>query len=61
MPIEIKELNIRINVNQNQQEQDAPSSPGKASSQGGEGGDQDEVIAACVEQVMELLKNKMER
>lgn len=60
MPIEIKELNIRINVNQNQQEQDAPPTPGKASSAGGEGG-QDEVIAACVEQVMELLKNKMER
>jgi len=57
MPIEIKELNIRIHVNQNQQEQDSNSPEPEAHGVA----DKDELIAECVEQVMELLKNKQDR
>ena len=56
MPIEIRELNIRIHVNQNQPEQDGDTQKENAG-----GSDKDEIIAECIEQVMELLKNKQER
>jgi hypothetical protein len=59
MPIEIKELNIRINVNQNQPEQDGP--PQHATAQTPGNNNKEEIIAECIEQVMELLKNKMDR
>ena len=58
MPIEIRELNIRVSVNQSPAEQD--SKPG-GSSGGGGGADKDEIIAECVEQILEILKNKNER
>jgi hypothetical protein len=58
MPLEIRELNIRVSVNQNQQEQE--SSPDPAGS-GGNLPDKDELISECVEQVMELLKLQNER
>ncbi len=64
MPIEIRELTIRVSVNQSPAE-DSPSggaAGGGGSPQGGGGGgDKDQVIAECVEQVMEILKNKLER
>lgn len=59
MPIEIKELNIRINVNQGQPEQNTPPHEGKADAQAMP--DKNEIMAECIEQVMELLKNKQER
>jgi len=59
MPIEIKELNIRINVNQGQQEE--KSSPQEGSNKPQELPDKNELMAECVEQVMELIKNKQER
>jgi hypothetical protein len=59
MPIEIKELNIRINVNQNQPEQDAP--PQQATAQTAGNNNKEEIIAECIEQVMDILKNKMDR
>lgn len=60
MPIEIRELNIRIHVNENQQEQDpAAGQSGNSSSAGT--ADKDELIADCIEKIMELLKNKQER
>lgn len=58
MPIEIRELNIKVSVSQNQQEQD--SSP-PAGSTGSAVPDKDELISECVEQVMELLNMKNER
>ncbi|GGB09318.1 DUF5908 family protein [Mucilaginibacter rubeus] len=59
MPIEIRELNIRVSVNQSPAEQDSkPSGVGGGS---GGGGDKDEIIAECVEQILEILKNKNER
>ncbi|MET3498693.1 hypothetical protein ABIC45_000284 [Mucilaginibacter rubeus] len=58
MPIEIRELNIRVSVNQSPAEQDSKPSGGGS---GGGGGDKDEIIAECVEQILEILKNKNER
>lgn len=49
MPIEIKELHIKINVDDS----------GKATK--GKSAGTDEVVAICVEQVMELLKLQKER
>ncbi len=59
MPIEIRELNIRVSVNQSPAEQDSKSGGGGGSKGGG--GDKDEIIAECVEQILEILKNKNER
>lgn len=58
MPIEIRELNIKVSVSQNQQEQDSAPS---VSSPAGAAPDKDEIISECVEQVMELLKLKNDR
>ncbi len=58
MPIEIRELNIRVSVSQNQQEQDSGSAGGTMA-RGVP--DKDELISECVEQIMELLKMKNER
>lgn len=52
MPIEIKELHIRINVDE---------TSGNSSSETGPVTDRDKIIEACVEQVMELLAKKEER
>ncbi|UOE47024.1 DUF5908 family protein [Mucilaginibacter sp. SMC90] len=60
MPIEIRELNIRVSVNQSPTEQDSKPSGG-GDGQGGGGGDKDDIIAECVEQILEILKNKNER
>lgn len=52
MPIEIKELHIKINVDE---------SSGNSAPETGAGTDRDKIIEACVEQVMELLAKKEER
>jgi len=61
MPIEIKELHIRIAVN---------TSPGgespesrSAYARGGKGSEdeKDAIVAECVEQVLSILQNKSER
>jgi len=51
MPIEIKELHIKINVNEG-----SKSSPEKAP----KGKDKD-LVAECVEQVMQVIERKKER
>lgn len=58
MPIEIRELNIKVSVTQNQPEQDSAPSSG---STGGSMPEKDELISECVEQVIELIKQKNER
>ena len=59
MPLEIKELIIRVSVNQPGQQ--SPSSQA-ASSQPGDNKDEKEaLINQCVEQIVDLLKNKKER
>jgi hypothetical protein len=52
MPIEIKELHIKINVDENPRSQN----PEKIKRS-----ERDDLIAACVEQVLEILSKKEER
>jgi hypothetical protein len=54
MPIEIKELNIRINVSDDQNN----VSPGSA---GIDQQTKDSIVALCVEQVMEIISKNQER
>ncbi len=53
MPIEIKELNVKITVG----EQGTQSSNQSTDATG----NMDEIIEACIERVMEILANKEER
>lgn len=57
MPIEIRELNIRVVVSneQNQGNQNGSSNTGIDRTA------KKEIIAECIEQVMELLQQKKER
>lgn len=63
MPLEIKELHINIAVNAPQNGQ----SPGNQTTNGGDSNAQPDdeakamIVAECVEQVLQILKNKMER
>ncbi len=52
MPIEIKELHIKINVDE------SPQSSNPAAEAENE---KDKIIEACVEQVMEIISKKEER
>ncbi len=52
MPIEIKELHIKINVDG---EKNSPSKKQEP------GGDKQDIIATCVEQVIEILAKQTER
>ncbi len=52
MPIEIKELHIKINVDDKPQTSD-PVQNNK--------NEKDQIVAACVEQVMEILSKNRER
>ncbi|WP_343706259.1 DUF5908 family protein [Flavobacterium sp.] len=54
MPIEIKELHIKINVNE------SPSSGSKPASSSSSSSEKDNV-AECVEQVMKIIERKKER
>ena len=59
MPIEIKELHIRVAVNTAQSGQP----PADQAAAAGVGGDdaKEAMVAECVEQVLRILENKMER
>ena len=61
MPIEIKELHIRVTVNTSQSRQ--PSGDSVTSGTAGIGGNdtKDALVAECVEQVLRILEHKMER
>ena len=58
MPIEIKELHIRVAVNVS-----PTSAPAVAARSGATGGAdaKDDIVAECVEQVLQILQSKMER
>jgi hypothetical protein len=59
MPIEIRELHIKLNVNQPGREQQATPAGG-----GGEAAANEKkqaIIAECVEQVLNILKKQKER
>ncbi len=57
MPIEIRELMIKATLGEE------TKNTGNQSSQsgGGEPANQDAIVKACVEQVMEIIKQKAER
>lgn len=57
MPIEIKELHIRVTVNT------SPGGAPAARSEDAAGGDEakERIVAECVEQVLQILQNKKER
>lgn len=62
MPIEIKELHIRISVNGSQSDQTIGV---RAASTGGimmdDRNAKDTMVAECVEQVLQIIQNKAER
>jgi len=62
MPIEIRELHIKVSVTSPEVNQ---ASAGNTSSNQGRSNsgnvDTEEIVAACVEKVMEIPKNKTER
>jgi len=62
MPIEIRELHIRVSVTNPAAESSSSgaSSTGQVSNEAS-GNNKEEIIAACVEKVMEILQNKTER
>lgn len=53
MPIEIRELVIKVKVGNDRQAAPAQSGAG--------GGDNQQIVQECVDQVMEILKEKKER
>ena len=64
MPIEIKELHIRVSVNTgaNKQQPGSRTASGADADGGSENSDAKEaIVAECVEQVLHILQNKMER
>jgi hypothetical protein len=62
MPIEIKELHIRVAVSTSQNGQSSEG-PAVISSAAGIGGNdtKEALVAECVEQVLRILEHKMER
>ncbi len=58
MPIEIRELNVKVSVSQNQQEQ---TSEQPANVAGQSMPDKDTLISECVEQIMDIIHLKDER
>lgn len=59
MPLEIKELHIRVSVNQPQQaEQASAASPSRGKK---EEDDKEAMVKQCIEQVLDVIKNKKER
>lgn len=57
MPLEIRELVIKTSIQNGGDAQSANS----GSEESGGTGDQEAIIAACVEQVLAILKEKAER
>ena len=61
MPVEIRELTIRVNVNQPRQTGGEGSSSQPAEGANTDQPPTDKVVADAVEQVLEIMKNKEER
>jgi hypothetical protein len=58
MPLEIKELHIRVTVNQPQQGQPSGAQPVEGSKAEDE---KDSLIAQCVDEVVDIINSKKER
>jgi hypothetical protein len=65
MPIEIRELHIKMNVNVGANGSGAASQTGSASGRGSDPqakrAAEEELVARCVEQVMDIIRAKRER
>lgn len=61
MPVEIRELHIRLNVAASPAGPAAPQPAGGAKDKEGRRGAVDDLVARCVEEVMEVLRSKEER
>jgi hypothetical protein len=62
MPIEIKELYIKVAVSPPiATDKPAAAGAGKPSSPCAESADREQIVADCVEQILQILKEKMER
>ena len=61
MPIEIKELHIKLTVNPQATEPGSPGAGGGSENQAKQGNKTEELVATCVEKVMEILHNKMQK
>jgi hypothetical protein len=62
MPIEIKELHIRVAVNTPSAASQPAGSVRQAPSQQADAGKKkDELIAECIEQILQIMENKNER
>ena len=59
MPVEIKELHIRVAINASQSGQ--PSAVPMAGGNTGSDDGKDAIVAECVEQVLQILQSKAER
>ena len=63
MPVEIKELHIRMAVSGKPPEPQKGAQQGgsKGDEHGGGGGNADEIVEECVERVLQILQAKKER
>ena len=59
MPIEIRELHIRVAVNAEGESKERAAPPEAPPDQGG--ADKDAIVAECVEQVVQILQARRER
>lgn len=61
MALQIKEVHIKVTVNADEGQPGAQEAAGTAIPEGGSGTmDKSMIIAECVDQVMQILKEKME-
>lgn len=60
MPVQIRELHVRVTVNPGEGDTGATATPQGSIPQDSQMPDKQMLIAECVEQVMELLNEKME-
>lgn len=63
MPIIIRELHIKVAVNAPNEQGGRGATPNAANQSAAQGGDDDDkeaIVAECVEQVMEILRNRLE-
>ena len=58
MPIEIKELHIRVTIDPAAAR---PAASGPVAPKAGGAADKDAIVAECVEQVMQILQDRKER
>jgi hypothetical protein len=61
MPIEIKELHIRVAVNASPSGQSLDTQAASSSSDANGDTDKEAIVAECVEQVLRILQSKQER